>query len=133
MSTHDSKSDSYRVGKGRPPEAHRFKPGQSGNPNGRPKGSRNAASLAKAELTRKITATVNGRKRRMSVAEISTRRLGEKAMAGDQKALGFLIMLAKNEDPTEAKASGFATTPEQDLSIIADFFKRHKFEDGDQT
>lgn len=132
MTTHDSKSGSYRVGRGRPPEAHRFRPGQSGNPNGRPKGARNAASLAKAELGRKITVTVNGRKRRMSVAELSTRRLGDKAAGGDQKALGFLFMLANNVDASEAKASSF-TTPEQDLSIIYDFFKRHKFEDGDQT
>ncbi|MGB6082512.1 MAG: DUF5681 domain-containing protein [Xanthobacteraceae bacterium] len=132
MTTHDSKSGSYRVGKGRPPEAHRFKPGQSGNPNGRPKDARNAASLAKAELSRKITVTVNGRKRRMSVAELSTRRLGDKAATGDQKALGFLFMLANNVDMNEAKARDF-TTPEQDLSIITDYFKRHKFEDGDQS
>lgn len=29
----------YRVGYGRPPRRHRLKPGQSGNPKGRPKGS----------------------------------------------------------------------------------------------
>lgn len=28
-----------------PPEQHKFKPGQSGNPNGRPKGSKNLATL----------------------------------------------------------------------------------------
>jgi hypothetical protein len=32
----------YEVGYGKPPKAKQFKPGQSGNPKGRPKGSRNA-------------------------------------------------------------------------------------------
>jgi hypothetical protein len=34
-------SSSYEVGYGRPPARTRFKPGHSGNPKGRPKGSRN--------------------------------------------------------------------------------------------
>ena len=31
----------YEVGNGKPPEHSRFKPGQSGNPRGRPKGAKN--------------------------------------------------------------------------------------------
>jgi hypothetical protein len=34
----------YEVGFGKPPKETRFKPGQSGNPNGRPRGSRNRTS-----------------------------------------------------------------------------------------
>lgn len=39
-----SKED-YKVGRGRPPQHTRYKKGQSGNPGGRPKGSRNLRSL----------------------------------------------------------------------------------------
>lgn len=35
----------YRVGYGRPPTEHRFRKGMSGNPRGRPKGSRNKPSI----------------------------------------------------------------------------------------
>lgn len=35
------KPERYEVGYGKPPSATRFKPGQSGNPHGRPKGSKN--------------------------------------------------------------------------------------------
>ena len=31
----------YEVGYAKPPQSSRFKPGRSGNPNGRPKGARN--------------------------------------------------------------------------------------------
>ena len=35
----------YEVGYGKPPQATRFQPGKSGNPKGRPKGSRNRTKL----------------------------------------------------------------------------------------
>jgi hypothetical protein len=120
----------YEVGKGRPPKATRWQSGQSGNPNGRPKGSKNAATMAQAELKRRVTATVSGKKRQLTVADIAYRRLGDKAMIGDQKAFGFLLMLANHVDPTDAKPAENSTTPEQDLEIIADYFKRQQQKGG---
>ena len=35
----------HKVGYGKPPKAHQWRPGQSGNPKGRPKGSRNRPTL----------------------------------------------------------------------------------------
>src|SRR5262249_2514390 len=50
-----SRSDPpYAVGYGNPPQATQFKPGQSGNPGGRPKGSKNFASLIESELNKRI-------------------------------------------------------------------------------
>ena len=66
----------YAVGYGRPPIRTRFRPGQSGNPKGRPKGARNAASMARDALERKIPVTESGTKRNMTVREVSYRRLG---------------------------------------------------------
>ena len=47
-----SSDGNHSVGYGRPPEATRFKPGQSGNPKGRPKGSKNLRTLFAEELRR---------------------------------------------------------------------------------
>src|SRR5216684_1307467 len=55
-----------------------FQPGQSGNPNGRPKGSRNAATLALESL-------LDGE------AEALTRRAVELALAGDITALRLCL------------------------------------------
>jgi len=39
------KPAAYEVGYAKPPKAHQWKPGESGNPLGRPKGSRNKPTL----------------------------------------------------------------------------------------
>jgi hypothetical protein len=118
-------NESYQVGYGRPPQHRQFRPGQSGNPKGRPKGSKNAATKARAALNRKVTVTLNGKKSQMTVDDIAFRRMGDKAMAGDQKAHSYLLMLADDVDPSEIKSSEVTTT-EQDLEIITDYIRRQQ-------
>jgi len=113
----------YTVGKGRPPTATRWKPGQSGNPKGRPKGTRNAATMAKAELARKIVVNLNGVKRKMSVAQIAFRRLGDKSTGGDIKAFNYLLTLQDNVAPADVDTAD-GTTSEQDKQIIENYYKR---------
>ena len=120
----------YGVGKGRTPPTTRWKPGQSGNPKGRPKGSKNAASLALAELKRKVRVTFPGnKKKQMTVMEISYRRLSDRAMAGDQKALALLLMLAEGLNVADDKAADSTLSRQRDLVIIADYLKKAKERD----
>ena len=44
----------YEVGYGKPPKHSRFRPGKSGNPKGRPKGSKNKAQSPLAERMKDI-------------------------------------------------------------------------------
>ena len=53
----------------RPPHKGQFKPGQSGNPRGRPKGSRNIRSYVQRLLDAPILVNENGKTRRMPRGE----------------------------------------------------------------
>jgi hypothetical protein len=114
----------YKVGKGRPPKEFQYKPGQSGYPKGRPKGSKNRATKAKAALSRKVVVTINGTKNTMTVQDVAYRRLADKAMAGDQKAFNYLLTLANNVDPADIDTTAESVTAEQDREIIADYIRR---------
>ena len=55
-----SDHQNMRVGYGRPPRATQFQPGKSGNPKGRPKGSRSVADILREIIGQKIKVTENG-------------------------------------------------------------------------
>jgi hypothetical protein len=86
-----SRDDNDSVGYGRPPRAHQFKPGQSGNPKGRPKGKKNEAMMLDELLFQRIPVRQGGRDLRMTVIEAIFRRLAEDSLKGNIKAAGFLF------------------------------------------
>lgn len=85
--------DDSDVGYGRPPKAYQFKPGQSGNPTGRPKGKKNEATLARELLDRKISVQERGKTRRIAILEALLRRILEDALKGNVKSANFLFGL----------------------------------------
>ena len=93
----------FEVGFGKPPRSTRFKPGQSGNPNGRPRGAKNFAVAIEQELVTRVTVTENGRRRRISKREVIAKHLVNKAAGGDLKAIPLLLNEARggqsNPDP----------------------------------
>ena len=83
----------YKVGYGRPPKATQFRPGSSGNPKGRPKGSRNLATDLAAELGEPITVREDGRHRRVSKQRALIKSLMAKSLQGDVRAAAALLSL----------------------------------------
>lgn len=122
----------YAVGYGRPPAWTRFWPGQSGNPKGRPKGTRNAASMARDALERKVDVRENGAQRKMTVREVSYRRLADKAVSGDVKALNYLLSLENEEHRLGSDLPDAHNSSEKGLEILQAFFDRRRAAKGDK-
>ena len=74
-------------GYGNPPEHSQFKPGQSGNPKGRPKGSRSLRKIWETVSNEKITLSENGETSKITKREAFVRRLFQKAIDGNPQAI----------------------------------------------
>jgi hypothetical protein len=116
----------YAIGYGRPPISSQFQPGSSGNPKGRPKGTRNASSMARDALERTVYVKVKGTSRRMSVRKAAYLRLAERAVAGDAKAFDYLLALEREERPPGSDQAEAQRSAAKDLAILQDFFDRRR-------
>src|SRR4051794_28608340 len=85
----------YEVGYCRPPLHTRFKPGQSGNPSGRSKGSQNFKTLFHQILNEQIALIDGDRSRKVTKGEAVIRRLVLGALKGDSRSLLALFRLAE--------------------------------------
>jgi len=116
----------YAVGYGRPPTSSQFQPGLSGNPNGRPKGARNASSMARDALDRTINVKVKGIWRKMTVRKAAYLRLAERAVAGDAKALDYLLSSESEQNPSGPDHSVNQPLSAKDLELLQGFFDRRR-------
>src|SRR5262249_33120977 len=97
MSESDQSDDKQNsaVGYRRPPVNRQFKPGQSGNPRGRPKGSKNLLTTFAEALSRPVTwRDKSGKIRTLSKMELSVEFMVNKAAAGDPKAFAMVVQMA---------------------------------------
>jgi hypothetical protein len=62
----DADKPECEVGYGKPPKDKQFTKGQSGNPGGRPRGSKSFKSLLEEELREMVPVMVNGKMKRLS-------------------------------------------------------------------
>ena len=95
---HHQGEGSYSVGYGKPPPRTRFKPGQSGNPRGRPKGSKNARTIIGRVLSEKVPVREGDRVRNMSRLEAMVRNVSVRAMKGEPKAAETCVRWADRYD-----------------------------------
>ncbi len=74
------KGADYDVGYGKPPKAHRFKKGSSGNPAGAPSKRKRKPIDVAAILNQPLAVKASGVRRKMSAFEVGVRRLVERGL-----------------------------------------------------
>ena len=96
-------STPYDTGYGRPPERTRFKPGQSGNPRGRPR-RRHRLAPYEGVLGQRLTIRDGGTEKKVTAAEAFLLQITQRGLAGDNAAARATIRAIE-----EVRAHGPAT------------------------
>jgi hypothetical protein len=111
------------VGYRHPPIGTRFRPGQSGNPRGRPKGARNLSTVVAAALGERVAVTENGRRRRITKLEAAVKQLVNRAAAGEPRATQLLLALVEADEARPAQQDA-AHLNEADEIVVAGLMRR---------
>jgi Family of unknown function (DUF5681) len=109
---------SYEIGYRKPPASGKFKKGSSGNPKGRPKGSKNFITLLEKELAQPIIVTENGKKKKLSRMQAMVKRLVAGAMQGDVKQLMSLIEVLRKTGSFDRTDASESLVPEDYEAIL---------------
>ena len=110
-----------------PPKHTQFQKGISGNPKGRPKGSKNLSTLMMEAARDQVSATIGGKTRKISKIQATTMQLATKAAGGDHAAMGrFLDWI----DEIETRAAAVKPTQfplsEVDVEVLRAAYERMK-------
>ncbi len=88
----------------------RFKPGQSGNPNGRPRKPRRPdVSAFEIVLDKRMAATIGGKERVLTVEEVLQQQALRDALAGKRLAIRKVLKMIEKREVALAKKSGMTS------------------------
>ena len=134
----------YRVGPGRPPKEHQFKPGQSGNPAGARRKPKSIEPVLKGLLERALNAKVTLRQgeeeKIITKAAAGMEQLVNQYAKGDRHARRDLLALAERFgiDLLPGRGAGLERTVAEavsanDKALLADYVRRHAASPRSQT
>ncbi|WNM63153.1 DUF5681 domain-containing protein [Candidatus Nitrospira neomarina] len=106
------------VGYKQPPKHHQFKKGQSGNPQGRPRGHRNFASDVQAELQELIRVTEGQKVHTITKQRTLVKRTMEQALKGDLRAIEVMTKWYQRYLAEEGQEEDFTDVSPTDRAIL---------------
>lgn len=112
-------------GYGKPPADGRFHKGKSGNPRGRPKGSKNLATHFMEAISQTVPVKQDGRSVRMTKLQATIMQLVNKGAQGDTRAMvEVLDRVAELEARAEERAGAATMFNEADRAVIMEVYRR---------
>ena len=109
----------YEVGYGKPPRHTQFEKGQSGNPRGRPSGSKNLATLVTEALNDTVIVVENGRRRNIPKREAFVKQLVNRSTKADWRAAKILLDIAPDVESQSAPETVESSFSAEDEKVIA--------------
>jgi hypothetical protein len=114
------------VGYGRPPRRTRFGPGRSGNPKGRPKGSRGVDKMLRDALFRRVRILEDGKVRWLTVQEVIIQRVVNDAARMNPNALKILLSLISRYEGTTETSVDMKALSAEDQAILTGYMAEQK-------
>jgi hypothetical protein len=120
----DFDDNSAEVGYGKPPQATRFRAGQSGNPRGRPKGSKNLALVIQRDGRQLVK--VNGPRGARSITklEVVVMQLSNLAAQGNLPAARAYLALMQFCESSDQKSNLPPAPHERDTAVMKNILER---------
>jgi hypothetical protein len=115
----------------RPPRKGQFKPGQSGNLSGRPKGSKNFRTYVTEHLNKKIAIVEGGKTRKAPRVEAIAIQLVNQAAKGEPKGLAAIMSLTREFDSAAGELRPNVLTRAEDAAVLEGIIARIRA--GDPT
>jgi|ERR1700733_13651159 hypothetical protein len=113
-----------KVGYRRPPAHTRFRPGQTGNPKGRLKGTANLRTDLREELSELIHIREGDRDLKVSKQRAMLKALVAKALRGDARAANVVLGLVWKLFEPEAETEPIPSLTDDDQAILERFLAR---------
>lgn len=127
MTDRDDKPVGYR----NPPKHTRWKRGQSGNPRGRPKGSKNTKTLLREVLDANVTVNAPEGPRTVPMRKAILLGQAAKAAKGDPRAAALILGLEERFDAEDSTLDAERPLSSTDTEILEAFLKQKRGHDDD--
>ena len=121
----------YEVGYGKPPRNTQFKKGQSGNPRGRPSGSKNLATLVSVALNEPVIVVENGGRKKITKREAIIKQLVNRSTKADWRAIKILLEIVREIEGRVEPEAGENSFSAADEKVIAQMKARWHAKKGD--